>query len=214
MPRHPPGAGSIIVVVATDAPLLPSLKRRTACANGAEPHRHGWRPLFRRYLLAFQLPTLRLPTTGLTGDQMLANDELDPFFAFVAYAGKSSDQRTGRRTHDDRERRTMHAIPHERLLKILKQHHGTTLKDKFMERMLTKRHCAADHYFICIHNGLVCLCSIWQYGDVADGGCVGTWGFGGDNGPARQAKFAGLQQISFGLMAAYIAEVPTPASVK
>lgn len=37
---------------------------------------------------------------------------------------------------------------------------------------------------------------------------VGTWGFGGDNGPARQAKFAGLQQISFGSDGSlYIAEV-------
>ena len=44
---------------------------------------------------------------------------------------------------------------------------------------------------------------------------VGTWGFGGDNGPARQAKFAGLQQISFGSDGSlYIAEVSTPASVK
>lgn len=129
----PPGAGSIIVVVATDAPLLPhQLKRlarrvpmglsRTGTVGG---HYSG--DIFLAFSTANSSAARR---QGLQEIKMLANDELDPFFAAVAYAVEEAviNALVAARTMTGINGRTMHAIPHERLLKILKQHHGTTLK--------------------------------------------------------------------------------------
>ena len=61
---------------------------------------------------------------------MLANDELHPFFAAVAYAVEEAviNALAAARTMTGSNGRIMHAMRQERLLEILKQHHGTTLK--------------------------------------------------------------------------------------
>ena len=89
------------------ATLAPSIEAAgKACANGVEPHWHGWRSLFGDIFLAFSTANPSAARRqGLQEIKMLANDELDPLCRGRLRSGRGSDQRTGRRTHDDRHQR-------------------------------------------------------------------------------------------------------------
>jgi L-aminopeptidase/D-esterase-like protein len=130
--RHLPGgelrgkpAGSIIAVVATDAPLLPHqlkrLARRVALGiarSGAVAH-NGSGDIF----LAFSTANAEAWTAGGAARRaaFLANDHLDPLFEAVVQATDEAvvDAMVANETMAGRDGNTAPALPHDRLRELL-----------------------------------------------------------------------------------------------
>jgi L-aminopeptidase/D-esterase-like protein len=118
--------GSVIVVVGTDAPLLPhQLKRlarrvslgiaRTGAVSG-----NGSGDLF----LAFSTANTGAWSPGAkTGVEMLGNDQLDPVFAAVVQATEESvvNALVAGRDMTGHQGRRVIALPHDRLQAVLKK---------------------------------------------------------------------------------------------
>jgi L-aminopeptidase/D-esterase-like protein len=125
--RPAPEAGSIIIVVATDAPLLAHqvkrLARRAALglARTGSVAGNGSGDLF----VAFSTASPgegdgKAPVTV----SMLPNDRMGPLFEATVGATEEAivNALVAARTMTGREGRTVHAIPHDRLREILRRH--------------------------------------------------------------------------------------------
>ena len=133
--RHMPGGevrsrpgGSVIAVIATDAPLLPHQCKRLArrvtlglARTGSVSH-NGSGDLF----LAFS--TANHPVWSADGAirqaSFLSNDALDPLFTAVVEATEEAviDSMIANETMTGRDGLTVHALPHDRLRELLAQY--------------------------------------------------------------------------------------------
>jgi L-aminopeptidase/D-esterase-like protein len=125
---HADGEGSIIVVVATDAPLLPMQLRRLARraalgigrVGGAGENTSG------DILLAFSTanPGAARPE-GLAALTMLPNDRMDPLLAATVDATEEAivNAMIAAETMTGADGNTVYALPQDRLLDILKKYH-------------------------------------------------------------------------------------------
>jgi D-aminopeptidase len=126
-PAAPEGTGSIIVVVATDAPLLPHQLRRLArrvsmgVARGGTAGEHYSGDLFIAFSVANPGSAAR---AGIRPVQMLSNDEMTPLFAATVQATEEAvlNALAAAETMTGRDGRTAHALPHERVRAILQRH--------------------------------------------------------------------------------------------
>ena len=122
----PPRDGSIIAVVATDAPLLPhQLKRiikRVALGLGRAGSlaRDSSGDLF----IAFSTAAPRLGKDGLESWKAIPNDRLDDYFGATVEATEESvaNALVAAETMTGINGNKVYAIPHEELIKILKAH--------------------------------------------------------------------------------------------
>lgn len=127
LPGLPEGAGSIIVVVATNAPLLPSQCRRlaqratvgVARVGGLGENSSG------DIFLAFSTGNEDVPASNASGQpqtvQMLSNDSMTPLFEAVADATEEAilNALCAATTTSGVNGRVAHALPHERLRAIV-----------------------------------------------------------------------------------------------
>jgi len=124
---HADGQGSIIIVVATDAPLLPHqlerLARRAALgvgrSGGAGENSSG--DIFLAFSTANPGAAGAAEAAHLT---MLSNDHLDPLFAATVDATEEAivNAMIAAETMTGANGNTVYALPHERLREILKKH--------------------------------------------------------------------------------------------
>jgi D-aminopeptidase len=126
------GAGSIIVIVATDAPLLPHqcdrLAQRAALGiartGGLGEHSSG------DLMLAFATGNAVLASEHLTGQplaqevRMLSDEYIDPYFEATAEATEEAivNALVAAETTTGYRGATAHALPHDRLLAVLGRH--------------------------------------------------------------------------------------------
>ncbi|MCA8967549.1 MAG: P1 family peptidase, partial [Planctomycetes bacterium] len=120
--------GSIIVILATDAPLLPHQCKRLArrvtlglARSGTVSH-NGSGDLF----LAFSTANAAAldPDTPPSPADFLANDRLDPLFAAVVQATDEAvvDSMVANRAMTGRDGITVQALPHDRVRALLARH--------------------------------------------------------------------------------------------
>jgi D-aminopeptidase len=129
--KHADGEGSIIVVVATDAPLLPMqlerLARRAALGigrvGGAGENASG------DILLAFSTANPGVARSAKESQEparltMLPNDRMDPLFWATVDATEEAivNAMIAAETMKGAGGNTVHALPHDRLREILKKH--------------------------------------------------------------------------------------------
>jgi D-aminopeptidase len=125
--KHADGEGSIIVIVATDAPLLPMqlerLARRAALGigrvGGAGENTSG------DILLAFSTANPSVARAGAPVQlTMLPNDRMDPLFWATVDATEEAivNAMIAAETMKGAGGNTVHALPHDRLREILKKH--------------------------------------------------------------------------------------------
>lgn len=123
----PPGTGSIVVIVATDAPLLPKqlerLAKRTALGvgrvGGLGENSSG------DLMLAFSTANPKAATTGSVAKvEMLSNDAIDPLFGAAADATEEAivNALVAAETMTGADDITVSALPHEKLVQILKKY--------------------------------------------------------------------------------------------
>ncbi len=120
--------GSLIVILATDAPLLPHqlkrLARRAAIgmARTGSLGGHGSGDIF----LAFSTANrgAAAPPSGIAALEALPNDHLDPLLFASAYATEEAiiNAMIAAETMTGRAGLTIHAIPHELLKEIMKRY--------------------------------------------------------------------------------------------
>jgi D-aminopeptidase len=120
----PTGDGSIIVVLATDAPLLPHQLERVArraalglARNGAVAH-NGSGDIF----IAFSTADESLGRTDrLLAHQSIPNDEIDPLFVAAVEATEEAivNALVGARDMTGDHGRSAKALPHEKLQELL-----------------------------------------------------------------------------------------------
>jgi L-aminopeptidase/D-esterase-like protein len=127
-PRREPGeVGSIIIVVATDAPLLPHQLERLARRAGLGVARTGGVAMNDSgdIFLAFSTANRgAAATSGLSHVTALSNEELDPLFEATVQASEeaivnalvAAESMTGADGH------SVIAMPHERVRQLLRQH--------------------------------------------------------------------------------------------
>jgi D-aminopeptidase len=132
-PGPPPGSGSIIVIVATDAPLLPHQCERLAQRAGLGIARmggtgsHSSGDLF----LCFATGNRGLPHTTFVRDPRLAADVrsvndhvISPLFEAVIEATEEAilNAMIAAETMTGRDGITAHALPHDRLVEVMAAH--------------------------------------------------------------------------------------------
>src|SRR5687767_9756329 len=121
------GQGSIIVVVATDAPLLPHqlkrIARRVSLGVGVMGGRgeNSSGDIFIAFSTANPEASKSEGTAQLT---MLPNERLDPFFSATAEATEEAivNAMVAARTMRGAGGNTVHALPHERLREVLRKY--------------------------------------------------------------------------------------------
>jgi D-aminopeptidase len=123
---EPGEAGSLIVVLATDAPLLPNQLRRLArratigMARTGSMGGNGSGDIF----LAFSTanPGAARPETGIATLQALPNDQLDMLFGAAAYATEEAilNALLAAETMSGHEGRCVPALPHDRVVDLLR----------------------------------------------------------------------------------------------
>jgi L-aminopeptidase/D-esterase-like protein len=125
---YPKETGSIIIVVATDAPLLPGQLKRLArraslgLARTGATSGNGSGDLF----LAFSTanPGAANPEKPIVSVQSVPNDRLDPLFEATVQAVEEAIVNALVDNHDmtGRDGHEVKALPHERLREILKKY--------------------------------------------------------------------------------------------
>lgn len=124
----PPGGGnSILIVIATDAPLLPHQLKRLAKRGVVGLARVGGEGANSSgdLLLAFSTAQAREgESEGVRLVPMLANDRITPLFEAVAQATEEAivNALVAARTMTGINGNTVHAVPHDRVKEILEQH--------------------------------------------------------------------------------------------
>lgn len=124
---EPEGAGSIIVVIATDAPVLPHQLKRIAQRATVGIGRMGGfgnnssGDIFIAFSTANKDAYQR---NGLRTAQMLPNDLMTPLFEATAYATEESivNAMVAAETMTGINGNTVYALPHERLREILRKY--------------------------------------------------------------------------------------------
>ena len=120
--------GSLVTILATDAPLLPYQLKRLARRGAIGMARtggmagNGSGDLF----LAFSTanPGAARPKSGVASVQVLPNDRLDPLFMAAAYATEEAilNALMAAETMTGRDDLTVPALPHDRLQALLRQY--------------------------------------------------------------------------------------------
>ncbi|HLL75058.1 MAG TPA: P1 family peptidase [Pyrinomonadaceae bacterium] len=126
--RADDGTGSIIVVVATDAPLLPHqlkrLVRRVSLAVGQMGGRgeNTSGDIFVAFSTAGAAEVSK--ETGLADLKMLPNDRINPLFRSTVEAAEEAivNALVAAETMTGQNGNTAHAIPHERLREVLRKY--------------------------------------------------------------------------------------------
>jgi D-aminopeptidase len=132
IPNPPPApkaeSGSLVMILATDAPLLPHQLKRLARRAALGMARtgglagNGSGDLF----LAFSTanPGAARPEGRLANLQALPNDRMDPLLSAAAYAAEEAilNSLLAAETLTGKNGASAQALPHERLLEILKQY--------------------------------------------------------------------------------------------
>jgi L-aminopeptidase/D-esterase-like protein len=122
------GMGSIIVVVATDAPLLPHQLKRMATRVSLGIGRMGGfgENSSGDIFLAFSTANRGASVTEGIGDlRMLSNEEISPFFSATAYATEEAvlNAMLAAETMTGADGFRVHALPHDRLVEVMRRHH-------------------------------------------------------------------------------------------
>jgi D-aminopeptidase len=128
--------GSIIIVIATDAPLLPHQLKRLAKRAGMGLARtgsnayNGSGDLF----IAFSTATPRLEA-GINHWQALLESSLDPVFRATADASEEAiiNALVAAETMTGIKGRTVHALPIDRLLEVMRQYKRLKLAEESRE---------------------------------------------------------------------------------
>jgi L-aminopeptidase/D-esterase-like protein len=119
--------GSIIIVVATDAPLLPHqlkrLARRAALglARTGSTSGNGSGDIF----IAFSTANHEAAkSAGIAAVQMVVNDDLNPIFSATVHATEEAivNALVAAQTMTGADGRTAIALPHDRLRELLKKY--------------------------------------------------------------------------------------------
>ncbi len=127
----PPDDGSAIVVIATDAPLLPHQLKRLArrathgLARTGTITGNGSGDIF----IAFSTATPKFKLNGDVGPaKFLPNDQLDPLFAATVYATEEAviNALIAAQTMIGRDEHKATALPHDRLKQILQKYRRLT----------------------------------------------------------------------------------------
>ncbi len=121
-----PGTGSIIVVVATDAPVLPwqlsKLCKRVPIGIGAlgSGYESGSGDIF----LAFSTANENAYTTTVSDVKLLGDDMIDPLYKAVAEAVEEAILNVlfAAETMVGREHNTLYALPQDQVLEILRKY--------------------------------------------------------------------------------------------
>ncbi|MBM3792126.1 MAG: P1 family peptidase [Acidobacteria bacterium] len=125
--------GSIIIVIATDAPLLPHQLKRVArraslgLARMGSTSGNGSGDIF----IAFSTANAGAAgSRGLAGAQVLSNDLLDPLFEAAVQATEEAivNALVAAETMTGRDGRRVAALPHDRLREVLKKYNRLTEK--------------------------------------------------------------------------------------
>jgi L-aminopeptidase/D-esterase len=125
--EKPPKGGSIIVIIATDAPLLPiqcsRLARRATVglAHVGGMGHNGSGDLFLAFSTGNHLP---ITAQGKIDLQMIPHDHLDPFFEAVAEATEEAilNALTAAETMTGWQGHTAYALPLKRLQEVMRQY--------------------------------------------------------------------------------------------
>jgi len=123
---RPNGQGSIIVIVATDAPLLPQQLKRVAervsigIGNVGGRGENSSGDIF----LAFSTANVNFSRDSVTSLQMLANDLIDPIFDATVYATEEAiiNAMVAAKTMSGINGNKAYALPKELVLKALKKY--------------------------------------------------------------------------------------------
>jgi D-aminopeptidase len=126
----PPNGGSIIVIIATDAPLVPSQCRRLAQRATIGLARVGGYGHDSSGDIFLAFSTGNHLEAGVTSPRQvatLANEAMDPLFHAVADCTEESilNALCAAETMTGRSNRTAHAIPLDLLAGIVERHGGT-----------------------------------------------------------------------------------------
>jgi L-aminopeptidase/D-esterase-like protein len=123
-----PESGSLVMILATDAPLLPHQLKRLARRGALGMARtgglagNGSGDLF----LAFSTanPDAARPESGIAHLEALSNDRIDPLFMAAAYASEEAilNALLAAETMTGRDGLRVPALPHERLVDLLNQY--------------------------------------------------------------------------------------------
>jgi L-aminopeptidase/D-esterase-like protein len=120
------GSGSIIVVVATDAPLLPHQLKRLATRAGLGVGVTGGRgeDSSGDIFLAFSTASPGSGSDSVATILMLSNNRMNPLFEATVQATEEAivNAMVAARTMEGVNENTVQAIPHERLREILKKY--------------------------------------------------------------------------------------------
>jgi D-aminopeptidase len=126
------GGGSIIVVLATDAPLLPHQLKRLAqrislgigIVGGRGENSSG--DIFIAFSTANAEEVSR--ETGTARVEMLPNDRINPLFTATVQATEEAivNALVAARTMTGRDGNTVHALPHDRLREVLRRYNRLT----------------------------------------------------------------------------------------
>ncbi|HEU0302631.1 MAG TPA: P1 family peptidase, partial [Longimicrobium sp.] len=122
------GMGSIIVVVATDAPLLPHQLKRIATRVSLGVGRMGGfgENSSGDIFLAFSTANRGASVAEGIGDvRMLSNEEISPFFSATAYATEEAilNAMLAAETMTGADGFRVFALPHDRLVQVMRRHH-------------------------------------------------------------------------------------------
>ena len=123
----PPGTGSIIVIIATDAPLLPNQLERLAKRAALGVGRVGGlgENSSGDLMLAFSTANPGAATAGAVSKvDMISNDALDPLFGAAADATEEAivNVLIAAETMTGADNITVPALPHDQLIEILKKY--------------------------------------------------------------------------------------------
>jgi D-aminopeptidase len=124
----PPDMGSIIIILATDAPLLPHQLKRLArriplgMARTGTTGGHYSGDIFLAFSTANPGAAKR---TGIAQLEMLSNDEMEALFVATVQAVEEAilNALVAAQTMTGINDRTSHTLPHQRLQDLLKKHH-------------------------------------------------------------------------------------------
>jgi L-aminopeptidase/D-esterase-like protein len=126
--RRPDGMreGSIIIVIATDAPLLPHQLKRLArrasfgIARDGGVSSNGSGDLF----IAFSTANSGGSAADVASVSMLSNERIDPLFEATVQATEEAivNAMVAAETMTGRDGRTVQALPHERVREILRKY--------------------------------------------------------------------------------------------
>lgn len=127
MMRSPPETGSVIVIIATDAPLLPHQLKRLArrvpmgLARTGGYGGNGSGEIFLAFSTANPGAFSRRDDVTI---QMVSNDTMDPLFEATAHATEEAviNAMIAAETMKGRDDYTFSAIPHDRLKEVLKKY--------------------------------------------------------------------------------------------